>query len=258
MPDEQTPTDKPLRRRKAVKASKSKKARRARAVQSGAPGGPWTFPKHTLEKAIEVAQALEEMNAGKPLKATDFAPLLGFKRVQDWRYLDLLRSANQYGLIQGSGSAATIALTPLGQDIVAPSSPSQRQKALLAAFNKVDVFKNVAAFYSGKRIPEDEFFGNTLVRDFAVIRERVPAFIDVFTSSLAYLKAFAANAEGAPVVSVPQVSAQAEDASPSAQVEGDSVRAFLDTFFVLMPFGEWFDRYYKEIYVHKRDLALQP
>ena len=128
MADEQGPADKPARKRTAKdsKANKAKKARRARPTQAATPGGPWTFPKHTLEKAIEVAQALEEKNAGKPLKSADFAPLLGFKRVQDWRYLELLRSANQYGLVQGSGSAATIELTPLGQDIVAPSSPIER------------------------------------------------------------------------------------------------------------------------------------
>lgn len=162
---------------------------------------------------------------------------------------ELLRSANQYGLVLGSGTAATIELTPLGQDIVAPSSPSQRQKALLAAFNKVDVFRNVAAFYSGKRIPEDEFFGNTLVRDFSVIRERVPTFIEVFTANLAYLKAFAASTEGTPVVSATAIPSQTEAAVPSRPSETDTVREFLDTCFVLMPFGEWFDRYYKDIYV---------
>jgi hypothetical protein len=162
MADEQTTTAKPGGKRKSTRATKKKKQLRQRATLSGAPGGPWTFPKHTLEKAIGVAHALEEKNAGKPLKSADFAPLVGFKKVQDWRYLELLRSANQYGLVQGSGSTATVELTELGQDIVAPSSPSQRQKALLEAFNKVDVFKNVASFYAGKRIPEDEFFANTL------------------------------------------------------------------------------------------------
>lgn len=249
MAEERAPTDKPAAKRKPGKASKPKMARRARSTQTAAQGGPWTFPKHPLEKAIEVAQALEEKNAGKPLKSADFAPLLGFKRVQDWRYLEILRSANQYGLVQGSGSAATVELTTLGQDIVAPSSPSQRQKALLAAFNKVEVFKNVAAFYAGKRIPEDEFFGNTVVRDFAVIRERVPTFIEVFAANLAYLKAFAATAEGAPVVSATAIPTTAEASVTSAKIESEGVREFLDTCFVLMPFGEWFDRYYKEIYV---------
>ncbi len=231
------------------KSTKTKPLRRTESKQALPQGGPWTFPKHTLEKTIEVAQALEEKNAGKPLKAADFAPLVGFKRVQDWRYQDLLRSANLYGIVTGSGTAATIELTALGQDIVAPSSPSQRQKALLAAFNKVELFKNVAAFYSGKRIPEDEFFGNTLVRDFSVPRERVATFIEVFTTDLAYLKAFAANEEGAPVVSAAAIPAQAEATMTSPKGESDNVREFLDTCFVLMPFGEWFDRYYKEIYI---------
>lgn len=246
MADDQPQVEKPARKRKAAKSAKAK-ARRAR--KQAAQGAPWTFPKHTLEKAIEVAQALEEKNAGKPLKAADLAPLLGFNRVQDWRYQELLRSANQYALVQGSGSTATIELTALGQDIVAPSSPSQRQKALLAAFNRVDLFKDVADFYSGKRIPEDEFFGNTLVRDFSVIRERVPTFIEIFTANLAYLKAFAANAEGAPVVSASAIPAQVDATIASAKGDVETVREFLDTCFVLMPFGEWFDRYYKDIYV---------
>lgn len=245
MGDEQGP-QKSVSKRKPAKA---KAVRPTRSKQAFAQGGPWTFPKHTLEKTIEVAQALEEKNAGKPLKATDFAPLLGFKRVQDWRYQELLRSANQYSLVTGSGTAATIELTPLGQDIVAPSSPNQRQKALLAAFNKVELFKNVAAFYSGKRIPEDEFFANTLVRDFSVVRERVATFIEIFTANLAYLKAFAANEEGAPIVSAAAIPAQIEATMVSAKGESESVREFLDTCFVLMPFGEWFDRYYKEIYI---------
>ena len=139
MADEQTPADKAPHK----SASRTRKTKMATKARRGRPpaSGPWTFPKHTLEKAIEVAQALEEKNAGKPLKSADFAPLLGFKRVQDWRYLELLRSANQYGLVEGSGSAVTIELTSLGQDIVAPSSPTQRQKALLAEFNNVEVFK---------------------------------------------------------------------------------------------------------------------
>lgn len=245
MGDEQVPQNS-ARKRKPLT---SKGVRRLHSKHVLSQGAPWTFPKHTLEKSIEVAQALEEKNAGKPLKATDFAPLLGFKRVQDWRYQELLRSANQYGLVLGSGTAATIELTALGQDIVAPSSPSQRQKALLAAFNKVELFKSVAAFYSGKRIPEDEFFGNTLVRDFAVPRERVATFIEIFTADLAYLKAFAANEEGAPVVSAAAIPAQVEATKTSVKGESESVREFLDTCFVLMPFGEWFDRYYKEIYL---------
>jgi hypothetical protein len=75
MAEEEEPAKDGRKRRSA--RSPKKRVRPARSVQAAAQGAPWTFPKHTLEKAIEVAQALEEMNAGKPLKAADLAPLLG-------------------------------------------------------------------------------------------------------------------------------------------------------------------------------------
>jgi hypothetical protein len=128
------------------------------------------------------------------------------------------------------------------------------KRRLLAAFNAVDQFRQVAEFYAGKHIPEDKYFANTLVREFKVPRERVEKFIEVFTANAEFLKAFAA-VEGQTVLS-----SIATDKSSPAEPRGvaitssdgsevGAVREFLDTCFVLMPFGEWFDRYYAEIYV---------
>jgi hypothetical protein len=98
------------------------------------------------------------------MRATDLARAVGYRKSNDWRFLNLLRSANLYGLVKGTGSNATISLEKLGQDIVAPSGPLQRQTALREAFLTVAEFKKVEDFYKGKRIPEDEFFINTLTR----------------------------------------------------------------------------------------------
>jgi hypothetical protein len=124
----------------------------------------WTFPKNTLEESIRLAQAIEEKHAGKPIRGEELCAILGYK-VNDWRFFDLLNSANKYQLVSGSGLKAMISLTEKGNDIVAPSSPTQRQKALLAAFNSVEQFRAVAEFYAGKNIPEDEYFAYTLVRE---------------------------------------------------------------------------------------------
>src|SRR2546427_9590071 len=188
----------------------------------------WTFPQNTLEEAIRLAQVIEEKNAGKPIKAEALAEMTGFK-VNDWRFLNLLVSANRYGILDGSGMTATVSLTGIGADIVAPSSPAQRQKALLVAFNKVDQFKRVAEFYAGKHIPEDEYFGNTLVREFEVPRERVEPFIRVFTANLDYLKAFAA-VDGKKILTIggakTQEAARAEKAETPADGESSGVRQF--------------------------------
>jgi len=234
-----------------------KKARRKGSTGSSSPasakGKPWTFPKNSLEEAIGIAKAIEEKNAGNPIPAQEVALAVGFRQSSDWRFLDLLRSANQYGLVTGSGASATIHLAPLGQDVVAPSSPSQRSDALLRAFRNVKEFESVEKHYGGKSIPEDEFFLNTLTRDFSVPRDRAEHFAKVFLENLKYLRAFTpapGGAESRPSLSEGSTVATPPEKVPSPIVSKEPrVRQFLDTCFVMMPFGEWYDRYYSEIYV---------
>ncbi|MEO6380998.1 MAG: hypothetical protein ABIO35_03110 [Nitrobacter sp.] len=243
-----------------------KKARQQKANKAHptAKGSPWTFPKNTLEDAIRIAQAIEEKNAGNPMHAPDLARAVGFKQSSDWRFGDLLRSANQYGLVSGAGATASISLEPLAQDIVAPSSPSQRSDALLAAFRSVNDFAQVESFYKGKRIPEDEFFLNTVTREFRIARDRVDTFARIFLDNLRYLRAFApstiSETSTAEISREIQQSATRPEKIPSPVIANEPrVREFLDTCFVMMPFGSWFDRYYQEIYVPAiREAGFEP
>jgi hypothetical protein len=68
---------------------------------------PWTFPKNTLEDSIKIARAIEEQNAGNPMKPDMLSKAVGYNSTSDWRFLDLLRSANQYGLVTGSGKISS-------------------------------------------------------------------------------------------------------------------------------------------------------
>lgn len=241
-------------KRKKPPRSRRKVASSPDSASASAKGKPWTFPKNSLESAILVPKAIEEKNAGNPTPAADVARAVGFNQPNDWRFLDLLRSANQYGLVEGTGAAGTIHLTKLGQDIVAPSSPAQRSEALLGAFRAVKDFEAVEKHYGNKRIPEDEFFLNTLTRDFNISRDRVEHFAKVFLENLKYLRAFTPHvlkADSATVAGEANVvPATPPERVPSPVVSQDArVREFLDTCFVMMPFGSWFDRYYQEIYV---------
>lgn len=154
MSDEAVTAPKAVKSRTTAK-KRIKKSRKARATASGsssAKGKPWTFPKNTLEDAIRIPKEIEEKNAGNPMPVADLATAVGFRLANDWRFLDLLRSADQYGLVERTGG--TVSLTKLGQDVVAPSSPSQRSDALLTAFRSVKDFEAVEKFYGGKRIPD--------------------------------------------------------------------------------------------------------
>jgi hypothetical protein len=237
---------------RARASRKSRKKSAAKADGTNAKGKPWTFPKNTLEDAIRIPKEIEEKNAGNPMPAPDLAVAVGFRQSSDWRFLDLIRSANQYGLVAGTGASASISLTKLGQDVVAPSSPAQRSEALLTAFRSVKDFAAVETFYGGKRIPEDEFFLNTLTREFNIPRDRVDTFAKVFLENLKYLRAFTPSSTSAEIKAV--AADASSGATPAEKIPGPTVarepriREFLDTCFVMMPFGAWFDRYYQEIY----------
>jgi hypothetical protein len=239
---------------KKLTPATTKKAARQKDI---AKGEAWAFPRHTLEEAIAVPKAIEEKMGGNPIPSDMLAKALGFNQPNDWRYLGLLRSANQYGLVSGSGEKATVSLTKTGQDVVAPSSPEQRQDALLKAFKNVDDFKKAEEFYRGKRIPEDEYFVNTLTRNFAIPRDRTERFSEVFRSNMWFLKSFAVPTETEANQAAPALAklpARKEPGEPEQRI-----REFLDTCFVMMPFGQWFDRYYQEIYIPAiKDAGFEP
>jgi len=226
-----------------------KKAKKPAADASSAKGKPWTFPKNTLEDAIRIPKEIEEKNAGNPMPVAELATAVGFRLANDWRFLDILRSADQYGLVERTGG--TVSLTKLGQDVVAPSSPSQRSEALMTAFRNVKDFEAVEKFYGGKRIPEDEFFLNTLTREFSISRDRVDTFSKIFVDNLKFLRAFTPSgvSETQPLPDEALPGTTPPDKIPSAAGPREPrIREFLDTCFVMMPFGSWFDRYYQDIY----------
>jgi hypothetical protein len=256
------PAHKPPKRGPAKTVSAAKKSSSSvKAIASGKLGkkapAPWTFPKTTLEDAIKIARAIEEQNAGNAMKPDILSKAVGFNSLADWRFLDLLRSANQYGLVSGSGKISPVSLTDLGRDVVAPSTPSARPKALQSAFRTVEDFRRVEEFYNGKKLPEDEFFENNLFREFSIPRERIKAFIDIFTSNLNYLHAFRPDRTSpGPLI---ESELRPRDADIAGHDEASSGRQFLDTCFVMMPFGQWMDTYYREIYVPAiREAGLEP
>jgi hypothetical protein len=250
MSDTDTPAEpkqKDASKRKATKKP-AKKKRAASARKPTTVVTPYRFPKNSLEESLRIAKAIDDKYAGNPTKASDLVKAVGFNKESDWRFLDLLKSSQMYGLTSGTGSTALIKLEKLGEDILSPSSPEQRQKALLNAFRNVDDFKAVEGFYKGKKIPEDEFFENTLIRQFEIPRDRVQVFSAVFLANLSFLKAFRVNEikDDSGAITREQV-VEPSVSSPDKRDEG--VREFLDTCFVMMPFGEWNDVYYKEVYI---------
>jgi predicted nucleotide-binding protein len=144
------------------------------------------FPKHTLEEALAVAEALEEKHGGQPLPPTDTAIALDISPgSSDFRLL--LSSSIKYGLTSGSYNQERVSLTDLGRRIVEPVSADDRSAAQMEAAFSPPTFRAIYNFLRGKKLPEDQFFQNTLTREFEVPRERAAICAKVILANVNYL-----------------------------------------------------------------------
>ncbi|MDB5326040.1 MAG: hypothetical protein JWM57_1609 [Phycisphaerales bacterium] len=137
------------------------------------------FPKHPLESAIRIAKAIEDANGGKPYPPTDIAIALGLSPgSSDFRMM--ISSAHKYGVVEGSYKSSHITLTPLGTRIVAPTSAEDEPAAKVEAVLRPETFKRIYEHFVGKKLPDDVFFQNTVVREFGVPKEHAAKCVQIF------------------------------------------------------------------------------
>jgi len=143
-------------------------------------------PKHAIEAVLTVVQVLEDKNGGNPLPPLDVALALGVSPGSS-NFRDLLSSSIKYGLTSGSFNQPKVSLETLGRSVVASKSSEERRAALLRAVMRPEPFRRVYDYYKGKKLPDPQFLANTLVREFAVPKDSVDKFVEVFNANLAYL-----------------------------------------------------------------------
>lgn len=141
------------------------------------------FPKDTLKSALRLITTIEEVNAGQPYPPTDTAIALNVSPGSS-SYRILLSSALRYGLTTGTYKSDYITLTALGRAIAAPSSPEERDLAVLDAAMKPSTLKAIYEYYKNKKLPEQQFFENTVVREFGVPKEHAKKCFSVFVSNM--------------------------------------------------------------------------
>lgn len=144
------------------------------------------FPKHSLEQALRVAKALEDVNGGQPLPPIETATALGVSPgSSDFRVI--LSSSLKYGLTNGSYKSDRIELDEIGREIVEPKTAEERQAAIVRAAMSPPTFLSIYDYYKGKKLPEKTFFQNTVIREFYVPREHAEQCVDIFTTNMEYV-----------------------------------------------------------------------
>jgi predicted nucleotide-binding protein len=144
------------------------------------------FAQHRLEDAIKVAEAIENANAGQPYPPTDVAIALG-RSPGSSAFQVMLSSSLKYGLTTGSYKSDKIALTPLAQQITAPTSADERRRALVTAALTPTTFRRAFDYYKGKKLPDTQYLMNTFTREFGIPADHAETCTEVFRANLHYV-----------------------------------------------------------------------
>jgi len=204
----------------------------AKSKKQRARGKQRPFPRYPLEKAIEVAQKIKELNGGEPWSPQSIATAVNIAQ-RSSNFQSLISSARDFGLINGNDRSEQISLTDLGREIVyAPDAKTELLKKR-EAFDKVDIFSKVLAHYKGSALPEMKYLGNTLKTTFGLDEEYHADFSRLFAENTKYL------GESTVTDSPTQYEAPGKASSPTVVLaEPDKKRGAIQKAFVIMPFGE--------------------
>lgn len=144
------------------------------------------FPKHTLQEALRVPQALEDANAGQPLPPIETAGALDMSPGSS-EFRVILSSSIKYGLTSGSFNSERVSLEEQGPNIVEATGEEAKRNALVQAALTPSTFKLIYQHFKGKKLPEQTFFENTIVREFDVPREHAKRCIEIFAKNAEYV-----------------------------------------------------------------------
>jgi hypothetical protein len=195
MPEESNPvTSEPvsaqskLSPKKKKKKSSSTRRKAKKSSDTNAPKQPKRpYPRSTLEEALKIPLALKDKNGGNSWPPEDVAKALNLaKTTNDFFYL--AAASRDFGLTEGSRDSEQISLTQFGRDVVYAPSKAEEEKLLKEALTKVDIFKRVLEYYKGANLPEMQYLGNTLVREFQLPVQFHEEFSQLFQENCAFLK----------------------------------------------------------------------
>ena len=123
-----------------------------------------SYPVHTLEDSLAVAEAIQKSNAGLPFDRALLARALNTTPASS-SFTMRLNSSAKYGLTQGRYNDHSIAITTRGEAAVAPKDVDERRRALREAALEPDVFRRFYELLDGKAMPRAEYAQNLLQRE---------------------------------------------------------------------------------------------
>jgi predicted nucleotide-binding protein len=146
------------------------------------PRGPSRpYPAIPVKEAAQVAQAIRDHNAGRPMNRILLADAMS-RGPNAVLFRDLVTASAKYGFTKGSYAAESIELSDLGEQLTKPRSQEEHLDALRVGMRNIPLFNQILTFYNNNKLPPPEFLRNALERDpFAVQPEWSQEAAEIFT-----------------------------------------------------------------------------
>ncbi|WP_216846795.1 hypothetical protein [Mucilaginibacter sp. L196] len=190
------------------------------------------YPSVTLEKCLNIALKIKELNGGNPWTPKEVSQAINVKGTMDFFYTT--SSSRDFGLTVGTSSAKQIELTEFGRAIVYAPNPDVERNNKIQAFLNIPIFKNVLEYYKGSMLPEMKYLSNTLEHQFKLSPDFHEEFSRVFNENCRYLGITTGeNLTG----KLSNTSNGVSRFTPTTIVVGETKKGKLKAF-VIMPFVE--------------------
>lgn len=249
-------SENPINPKKTVKKTSSKSAKRStknkRKTQtpkdSTRTSSTSNYPRHTLEKALRIPNAIIEQNAGKETSEKEAAGFLGITNPKGPFQLEV-SSSSKYGFIERP-SIGLMKPSELAKRILRPQSSEDELRGLREAILNAPVISEVYKHYRGENLPDRKFFENTLTETFKIPSEKLTEFIEIFTDSLIKAKLIENVGEKQRIIDI-----SSERNSPTVDTSTEFKKlskaasiSSTDTCFVMMPFAAPLGEYFNKVY----------
>lgn len=193
------------------------------------------YPRVSLEDALRIPFALKDKNGGNPWPPADVAAAVNLSHKNpDFFYL--AAASRDFGFTEGSRDSEQIALTEFGRDVVYAPNKQQEEAKLREALLKVELFRNVLDYYKGANLPEMQYLGNTLVREFHLDPIFHEEFSRLFRENTAFLKIGSGFASER--LDQPPPAVRSKDGTSSTVVLAEPRKETGLRCFAIMPFRE--------------------
>ncbi len=229
--------------KKPVKPSKKPVAAKSAAIASSKA----KFPRHSVAKAIRIAQAILEQNAGKSCSRADAAKFLGLGSPAGPFSVEI-SSAIKYGFLE-QPEAGHIQPSALAKKILRPQLPSDTIDGYRQAVMNAPDISEVYHHYRGENLPDDQFLKNTVVETYKVPADGFQEFKQVFLESLETAELISKHGDKLRITDVASGDASAPTQSDRLKkLEKTTNVGANDSCFVMQPFAAPLGDYYEKIY----------